>query len=135
MSHHLGPDARLRVHQDHVSKEGSYTSVRVTGVAEMLTEFFPGHIPEDKDPGLVQAEYHFSVCVQCGLISSVGCDHGKSVWTHREGCEKYTDEMKLPHGLVRPYSQAFPQTPNENFTDGECIGCLLLCPICKADGT
>jgi hypothetical protein len=129
MSHHLTPDQRLEVHRKHVEKNG--------GTSYRPIELEIRDRQSETDIGPLIANIRFEVCLVCGLMSPIACDHGASVWTHRPGCPKFTIDdfggLEVPEGLFQPYSEKLfgsIDVPSE-----DCGGCLLVCPVCRADGT
>lgn len=135
MSHHLTPEKRLDVHQAHVQKDGGYSSRPLSF-----------EVPEIETDGSQQigilATIVMEYCSTCGLFSTVGCEHGHMIWTHREGCLNQTltpdhphsrPQVALPKGLVKTYAETFPDHTVEERKN--CEGCLLICPVCGADGT
>jgi hypothetical protein len=139
MTHHLTTPIHEQVHKAHQSLDGHYSLRQVK--AKVTLADFEGtehrKIIESRKPtNHVQAsklfvELTIEICTQCGFVERALCHHGLSYWTHRPGCSRYNpDEDKLPVGLIRVYSDKMFPTPNP-----DCTGCLLLCPVCKADGT
>lgn len=137
MSHHMNRDEHRGVHDAHRQANGMHSSrlikVKVPladlhgaeheGV--MRTHALPPH--RAREAGL---EMTIEVCIQCGFVEHVICHHGMSIWTHRPGCPRYTNEFDLPIGLIRGHREMITEQPST-----DCSGCLLLCPICKNDGT
>lgn len=137
MSHHLNRDAHRHVHDQHRHQDGMHSSRQIK-VRVPLADF---HGKEHE--GIVRThalpphraretylEMTVEICMQCGFTEHVICHHGLSIWTHRVGCPKYRNEFDLPPGLIRGHREAISETPDE-----DCSGCLLLCPVCKNDGT
>lgn len=127
MSHHLTPHQREDVHQAHVLRDG--------GTAARPVQL------EVRDQQTLIANVSFEVCLACGFASGVGCDHGAMFWTHRPGCPQFnpqvfgfTSEDQMPVGLYKRYEELWPEGSLEVATV-DCGGCLLVCPLCRADGT
>lgn len=124
MSHHLTYEQRLEVHRKHVEAGGGYASI----IADN---------PQNDLDGRPVGNWRFEFCTRCGLPARPTCDHEHMFWTHRPGCRKYdAATFSVPEGLVDDFSKAFPQAAEMAGLAGEdCTGCLLLCPLCGADGT
>lgn len=140
MSHHLSPLMRERIHLNHIQNNAGAWETRRIEVKVPLADFQnPVHELIVRTHAL-QAHHRqqasfvsmtIEVCASCGFIEKTTCDHGLSFWTHRPGCLLYDpDLLDLPLALVRPYAVTIGAPPTAN-----CGGCLLLCPVCKNDGT
>jgi len=140
MTHHLPLAIREQIHSAHTRGGGGCSLRQVT--AKVTLADFEGEehrliaealqTPTEKRRRYV--EVLTQICVQCGLVVSVECLHGMMYWTHRPGCSRYApddwDNPSIPYGLYQHYKDAIGPRP-----DPACKGCLLICPVCKADGT
>lgn len=138
MTHHLNPNIHEQVHEAHIRRDGMHSLRQITAKVT-LSDFV-----DDEHETLARAlhsvsdqrrkyvELTIEVCVQCGFIERTTCHHGMSFWAHRPGCPKFDPQVfpNLPVGLYRHYEDAMSTEPKE-----DCSGCLLVCPVCKADGT
>lgn len=132
MSHHLNINQREDVHTAHMRRDGHASFLIATA-----TQTFQLGLVESR-PFSFTAELSFEICMACGWMTRPDCQHGegtgKMMWTHRPGCPDTRSHplpyVYIPPGLVKTFGEAFPDSPS-----GTCEGCLLICPICGADGT
>lgn len=138
---HLSKDAHEAVHLQHVQRDGMYSSRQISVEVPLASFHGVEHQLVVKTHALQQhhrakqahVDMTIEVCVQCGLTLGVVCHHGMSYWTHREGCPNFDPRVfddNLPEGLYQHYKDAIGHRPDPN-----CTGCLLVCPVCKNDGT
>lgn len=123
MSHPLTNEARAEIHEAH---GGNLEMIPVYGIAYVESSMIPNmQMGEGVPPAL--ANYKFEICPTCGYFSSVACTHGSMEWRHLPACPKNND-FSLPEGLI-------PQSESSTPGGEDCTGCVLVCPVCKADGT
>jgi hypothetical protein len=135
MSHQLTRDQHREVHQKHIAEAGGWASRQI--IAEASWDGFPKHVQQALiathqarlpiGPWTMTVE----VCIRCGFTEHVTCNHSWLYWTHRPGCRLYDPAtISVPEGLVQAWQEDTPDRPGD-----DCTGCLLLCPLCGADGT
>jgi hypothetical protein len=140
MSHHLNLDRHLEIHDEHRRADGHH-STRIIEVNVPLSDIVGfehelivrTHAVAPHRRRIMAVSLTVEICNECGLNVGMSCQHGMSYWTHRPGCPRHDPSLPLVWSMYRTYAEALfadPAAPSES-----CSGCLLVCPVCKADGT
>lgn len=140
MSHHLTRDQHREVHRAHIERDGMHSSRQLPLVVPLANLHGVEHelvvrthdLRQHHRASAAGVNMTVEVCVQCGIVERIVCDHGMSFWTHRVGCPKHDPSLPIVWSMYRPTWDA---GVDAGPPDESCDGCLLVCPICKADGT
>ena len=143
MNHHLSRDVHRAIHDEHLQRDGTFQSREI--MVEVPLANFHGvehqlivqthALQQHHRARQAHVDMTIGVCVTCGFVVHTICHHGLSYWTHRRGCSKFDANLfdpPLPEGLYQTYDKVFHPS---QAVDSECRGCLLVCPVCKVDGT